>query len=669
MTVSSSSISQTLFDEALLENEEAFDLSPDEALQETIDQFLSQLGVSNNSSNSTDNNGSSNTNNNEEYDAASSSSSNHPLAHLVLLHPTTTKGRQLRESHLHFQTCWTVLDRCVAADGSVVLPPNNDNDYEEEKVLSALRTISDSLRGETSFPYLSIVRNESCIYTLLSFLGIMNRNTSNATDNNDECPIFDKGKDAILFETIKALIACLTFTKDQCCNTIRVELKDVFVSGMGCLVSLSKLYLRFHNQYPKEESGDVMLCIENTILHIFQLATLATKQCESSKVNYVSCGGVQVISTQLHTKSFDNNNRIMEATCNLLSSLCRYDDFRENKTGLQTSSVHDHAMEFHRVGGGVEGRLIELARLSMGGEQQDGVDGLGDDSLDVRLAVASLTSLRVLAVNDDIIQTMVALGILPVVTKALKLSCNNPEENENNEEFIYNQSRLASASLGLLRNLCGNDEIKTNLCLGSSDQKTSTSPVSTFSTPSSLPYLIRAMQNYPHVAILQEHGCGTLAAMALRKPANAHAIINQDGPRVILNGMKRHDSNSNVQRQGALAIRNLVSRLLRECPEDGEKGKEERLAIRDLFLDLGAEDVLRNVTGRHQGSVDEAYAALRDLGCKVSLVTFSGDEQQQVDVVQKTMMFGEKHNTNFRPVYDDSVGLEKGVEEAISQFG
>jgi hypothetical protein len=32
------------------------------------------------------------------------------------------------------------------------------------------------------------------------------------------------------------------------------------------------------------------------------------------------------------------------------------------------------------------------------------------------------------------------------------------------------------------------------------------------------------------------------------------------------------------------------------------------------------------------------------------------------------LMFGEKHNSNFRPVYDDSEGLEKGVDEAISQF-
>ena len=42
---SSTLLSQELFDETILENEEAFDLSPEEALKETVDQFLSQLGL------------------------------------------------------------------------------------------------------------------------------------------------------------------------------------------------------------------------------------------------------------------------------------------------------------------------------------------------------------------------------------------------------------------------------------------------------------------------------------------------------------------------------------------------------------------------------------------------------------------------------------------------
>ena len=56
---------------------------------------------------------------------------------------------------------------------------------------------------------------------------------------------------------------------------------------------------------------------------------------------------------------------------------------------------------------------------------------------------------------------------------------------------------------------------------------------------------------------------------------------------------------------------------------------------------------------------------MRDLGCKVSLVKFSADDLQSVGTAagnRGMMMFGEKHNSNFRPVYEESVGLADGVE-------
>ena len=84
-----------------------------------------------------------------------------------------------------------------------------------------------------------------------------------------------------------------------------------------------------------------------------------------------------------------------------------------------------------------------------------------------------------------------------------------------------------------------------------------------------LPHLLQAMQqSFPSTTPIQEHACGTLAAMTLRRPANARAILDAGGPRLVLTAMKRHDMNTNVQRQGALAIRNIVSRMLRDLPEE-----------------------------------------------------------------------------------------------------
>jgi hypothetical protein len=165
------------------------------------------------------------------------------------------------------------------------------------------------------------------------------------------------------------------------------------------------------------------------------------------------------------------------------------------------------------------------------------------------------------------------------------------------------------------------------------------------------------MTLYRSIPSIQEHCCGALAAMALRKPANALRIIEQGGPKQILTAMRQHPQHILVQRQGALAIRNIVSRLLRK--ESSDVTSDESLSsvgtndinVREVFLDLGAEKVLREITASHQGSVDEAYAALRDLGFSVSMLTYDAENNVMVN---RTVMFGEI-KPQFRQTYEHSV--------------
>ena len=58
----------------------------------------------------------------------------------------------------------------------------------------------------------------------------------------------------------------------------------------------------------------------------------------------------------------------------------------------------------------------------------------------------------------------------------------------------------------------------------------------------------------------------------------------------------------------------LTVQVLTSCRNVAARCPEHRLAI----LDEGAEDLLR-AAGKHQGAVDEAYAALRDLQCEVEV--------------------------------------------------
>jgi len=83
------------------------------------------------------------------------------------------------------------------------------------------------------------------------------------------------------------------------------------------------------------------------------------------------------------------------------------------------------------------------------------------------------------------------------------------------------------------------------------------------------------------------------------------------------------------------------------------------------MLDAGAEDVLR-AAGRLQEAVDEAYAALRDLGCEVHKVKIGLDGTVEAAYEQ----FGEKKSA-FKAIWDDApVENQSGltnIEESIQR--
>jgi hypothetical protein len=67
-----------------------------------------------------------------------------------------------------------------------------------------------------------------------------------------------------------------------------------------------------------------------------------------------------------------------------------------------------------------------------------------------------------------------------------------------------------------------------------------------------------------------------------------------------------------------------------------------------MILEADVEDVLQNIAGRHPASSEEAYAALRDLGCNPTI--YKLDEFGNA-TKSTTQMFG-KIESNFRPVYE-----------------
>lgn len=220
------------------------------------------------------------------------------------------------------------------------------------------------------------------------------------------------------------------------------------------------------------------------------------------------------------------------------------------------------------------------------------------------IASAALAAARNLITTEEAVKVMTNHGAMKLPLKIL---------NFPNAPIL-----LVRSLFGVMRNLCADDVRKTKLA-----------------TDGSLQLMLSTMNSkiYNIDSLLMEHGIACCAAMSLRSPSNSARIVEYGGPQLIVKTMHAFLDKGALLRQGALCIRNIAGR----CPE-----------FIMVLLDAGAEAVLR-LAGRHQDCVDEAYAALRDLGCEVQYVKVT--EDGKIESVFEH--FGEKQKLNFNPVWDD----------------
>lgn len=195
---------------------------------------------------------------------------------------------------------------------------------------------------------------------------------------------------------------------------------------------------------------------------------------------------------------------------------------------------------------------------------------------------------------------------------------------------------VATHAIGLLRNIAANDDAKDAMC-----------------RDGTLEVLVRAARCH-NDATLREHVLAVVAQMALRRPRNAATLVENYGAvDLILDTMRLHPKAVNLQRQGCLAIRNVVAR------EDYDEFKQR-------FVAAGAEDALRAAAMTAQANVDVAYAALRDLNLDAHIAIFESNDAGDLVQVQNAA-FKPGSAANFRPVYDESQAILP--QEQPSSFG
>lgn len=574
-------ISQELFDETLIESQELFDYADnDQAVQETIAELESQNKHS-------------------------------KLDHLSLTHPDSDQGKKDREIQRSFVCALQSEDLSLAM--AILINANSAStttDGNKAMIMLASLVLQHGFCQSNSklMQRLEIPEDASFTEThelevdeFIQFLLAILPESGPAANLTQQHPLLRElklklGQNLLqerwfpLYDNFPLLRLSLISLARVCCNGCEANKKALVQAGI--------LYQA--NSVMEVES------LKNDSLDMTILST-----------NKQSLSGIGLLVHGLPTNLRSNSNELLaRELCKLFSVLGKFQSFAESSPQSSEqapiiSSAHANVKEFHKWGA-VE-RLHQLAQQCLETHPMMSDRKRGEREA---LLCQVLSALRVMAIDNDIVQTMVAAGILQTLnTSDVGEIVAADTSVTNDRTLLVHHVTTAAATLGLLRNLCANDEIKSTLCR------------------QSLASILQAMDLHSTNVTVQEHGCGILAAMSLRQPHNATMICKAtNGAEVVVKAMKAFPNHVPLQRQGCLALRNIASR--------------SSVDEKQMLLDAGSEFVLREIAGRHQDSIDEAYAALRDLGC--ATVKYTLDENGNA---QGTQLFGTVQS-NFRPEYD-----------------
>uniref|UniRef100_A0A182NI88 LRRK2 ARM repeat domain-containing protein n=1 Tax=Anopheles dirus TaxID=7168 RepID=A0A182NI88_9DIPT len=241
---------------------------------------------------------------------------------------------------------------------------------------------------------------------------------------------------------------------------------------------------------------------------------------------------------------------VIRNTCALLRYLVLDDDIR-----VEFGKAHEHARQLAAE------TLTEITQLLTTFKSD------ADTISDLMLTIASLT------VRNEFCQTVEEAGGLKFILDAMV-------------EFP-DSMKIIREACKLLKALAGNDTVKQNII-----------------QCGAAPLLESALNRHKDNETFARHALVCISTLALREAGNSKALFETGISETIIQTMKIHSASKIIQRNGAWAVRNMVSRSRDQC---------------DTFVAQGVEDVLNQALNEHPSIAQDVKSALRDLGCKVHL--------------------------------------------------
>ncbi|KAG7392834.1 Armadillo repeat-containing protein 6 [Phytophthora pseudosyringae] len=232
------------------------------------------------------------------------------------------------------------------------------------------------------------------------------------------------------------------------------------------------------------------------------------------------------------------------------------------------------------------------------------------------LLVNWLAVLKQLAVTEENCQQIADLDGLTTVQEVM--------------QAYEHSAPVAKRCITVFRNVAAADDLKRAILQSGGVERT-----------------LLIMRRHEADASIQQNACATLAAIALRSPENSRVLVELGAVRQISRAMQAHRGDVAVLRQASLAVRNMVARSVELRP-------------RFLHDEPEIEPLLREAQ-QYRDCGDEAYAALRDLGCDIQLSSFGA---AAASAAASGSIKAPTIKPRFNPVQAQSNELLDNVEEA-----
>lgn len=272
------------------------------------------------------------------------------------------------------------------------------------------------------------------------------------------------------------------------------------------------------------------------------------KACIMHEMNRQSIMASNAIKVMKPLLVKDNPRLIKELTA-VLRFLVLDDDIR-----VEFGCAHEHARQIANE------VLLQLVELLPAYE-------------DVNVLADLLLTLGTLVVRQELCTVIDDAGGLKIIFGIM--------ENNLNEE------RLNREALKLLRALAGHDAVKAHIV------QQGVAPI--------IKQLLETHQTNENI-ISAALAC--ITTLTLRVKEHSIAFFETGIAEIIVEALRLHPKHKILQRNGAWAIRNMVSRSRDQC---------------ETWLSFGVEDLLNAAMAEHPTVAQDIKAALRDLGCNVEL--------------------------------------------------